>query len=120
MLLEFHARFTKTRLKAKLAKLKIINNNNNNNNNNMRGLITYMRSLDANLALLPSHKEMLIDSWERAVRFFRPKKIFVINTDAQTFIPSAYDILFQKKTGPFFLCSNLRPGSNVELYMCRT
>ena len=47
MLLEFHARFTRTRLKAKLAKPKIINNNNNNNNN-MRGLITYMRSLDAN------------------------------------------------------------------------
>ena len=45
MLLEFHARFTKTRLNAKLARPKIINNNNNNN---MRGLITYMRSLDAN------------------------------------------------------------------------
>ena len=45
MLLEFHARFTKTRLNAKLAKPKIINNNNNNN---MRGLITYMRFLDAN------------------------------------------------------------------------
>ena len=46
MLLEFHARFTKTRLNAKLAKPKIINNNNNNNN--MTGLIAYMRSLDAN------------------------------------------------------------------------
>ena len=46
MLLEFHTKFAKTRLKAKLAKPKIINNNNNNNN--MRGLITYMRFLDAN------------------------------------------------------------------------
>lgn len=42
--MEFHARFIKTRLNAKLAKPEIINNNNNN----MTGLIAYMRSLDAN------------------------------------------------------------------------